>query len=68
MQSENLHPMIQIEISFIIVRCFATGALNLTEARFSATQMPILELAVIFSASVYFKKKINSSNGQLNSS
>jgi hypothetical protein len=57
-----------IVLSFILIRSFATGAFNLTEARFSATQMPILELAVILSASSYFKKKINSSSDPLNSS
>jgi hypothetical protein len=57
-----------IVLSFILVRSFATGAFNLTEARFSVIQMSILKLAAILSASGYFKKKINSNNKPLNSS
>ena len=34
-------------MSFIVTRSIATGVLNLTEARFSVTQMPLLEVMIV---------------------
>jgi len=45
-----------IVLSFIFARSFVTGAFNLTEARFSVTQMPILELVVVLTMLSFFKK------------
>ena len=39
--------LVFIVMSFIVTRSIATGVLNLTEARFSVTQMPLLEVMIV---------------------
>ena len=54
--------LVFIAMSFIVARSIATGVFNHTEARFSVTQMPILEVLVILTFMSFLQRhtlKIN---------